>query len=129
MILMHKKINIPVNITDDDYIPNDSDVILNSEETPTTPIQDWGKKDQKLLITSVLIVFTILISIIFFMASNSPTIEELRKDKISKLNEELKIKTSLMNWYKKLYDENTTKVLNLKSCIEKNSQVGVITDC
>ena len=128
---MNKKINIPVNIVDEEYTPYDSDVILNTEETPTSKIQEWGKKENpnNKYFFLVAFIFILLLAIIFFMASNSPTIEDLRKEKLIKLNEDLKVKTWLMNWYLKLFNENKIKVENLKNCIEKNSITWTVVDC
>ena len=113
-----EKIEIPVNVIDEDIL-NNSEPLFNSEET---------KPNNKYFFL-VAFIFILLLAIIFFMASNSPTIEDLRKEKLIKLNEDLKVKTWLMNWYEKLFNENKTKVEKLKSCIEKNSMTWTIVDC
>lgn len=113
-----EKIEIPVNVIDEDIL-NNSEPLFNSEETkPNNKYFFW-----------VAFIFILLLAIIFFMASNSPIIEDLRKEKLIKLNEDLKIKTWLMNWYEKLFNENKTKVEKLKTCIGKNSMTGTVVDC
>lgn len=113
-----EKIEIPVNIVDEDIL-NNSEPLFNTEETnPNNKYFFW-----------VAFIFILLLAIIFFMASNSPTIEDLRKEKLINLNEDLKIKTWLMNWYEKLFNENKTKVEKLKTCIGKNSMTWTVVDC
>lgn len=114
----NEKIEIPVNIIDEDILDN-SERLYNTEETkPNNKYFFW-----------VAFIFILLLAIIFFMASNSPTIEDLRKEKLIKLNEDFKVKTSLMNWYLKLFNENKIKVQKLKTCIEKNSITWTVVDC
>ena len=113
-----EKIEIPVNIVDENILDN-SERLYNTEETkPNNKYFFW-----------VAFIFILLLAIIFFMASNSPTIEDLRKEKLINLNEDLKIKTWLMNWYEKLFNENKTKVEKLKTCIGKNSMTWTVVDC
>ena len=121
-----EKIEIPVNVIDEDILDN-SEPLFNSEEKLNfIPV---SIETNNKYFFWVAFIFILLLAIIFFMASNSPTIEDLRKEKLNQLNEDLKVKTWLMNWYEKLFNENKIKVEKLKTCIEKNSMTWTVVDC
>ena len=121
-----EKIEIPVNVIDEDILDN-SEPLFNSEEKLNfIPV---SIETNNKYFFWVAFIFILLLAIIFFMASNSPTIEDLRKEKLNQLNEDLKVKTWLMNWYEKLFNENKTKVEKLKNCLEKNSIQGSVSEC
>lgn len=116
----NEKIEIPVNVNviDEDILDN-SEPLFNSEETkPNNKYFFW-----------VAFIFILLLAIIFFMASNSPTIEDLRIKQKEKAEAVLKKSTLLKTWYSEKVEYYSGMINKSNTCINQNSMTGTVVDC
>lgn len=114
----NEKIEIPVNIVDEDIL-NNSEPLFNTEETnPNNKYFFW-----------VAFIFILLLAIIFFMASNSPTIEDLRIKQKEKAEAVLKKSTLLKTWYSEKVEYYSGMINKSNTCINQNSMTWTVVDC
>lgn len=123
------KKNIPINITDNDYIQTEYDIDLNNQDYKTK-IKEFAKTqiNNKQNYFFIWIIFILTLAI-FFIITNEKSIEDQRQNKLKIINKEITKQEKILKDITNSFNINKEKLENLKTCKENNSNTWVVSDC